>query len=1113
MQTRQTRQRCYRFVLALLIPVTVSLYAGCNSAPPVGGNSSPADDSNTLINDPLGNDGAISGKLFDSQSTRGADTSSAQTIPPEFDTTDTMVSFKDLEGNDLLDENGNPIPPVPLGPDGSFEAQGLPVGTDFTVCGDIGGDGSCDIESCVQIPDDGTNGAGQLGDVRADPLTTIVLAKLREILAELGIDPQDLPVSPAVVVTRVVNAYTNLFDEAGIDDALLLQEIEGLDAQALADIFDGDLPALAQQGVEIVEGNINVTRARDAESLAAAVAEVFLRAGFPVADMPGGADLSALANLDNVETTTPSELYGDNKPFDDLAELPDNLPPDILDQLPPEFLDQIGEGFPDGLPPELLDQLPPEFLELYPDGVPDDLFVAQVNEIRDGDFAEPTIYISTVVEPNRNFVFIDGEGEEGGVPPLPVISDHILVRMAGLHLEGRRISIADLYDLLTSIEDGLGARLVFHADDPNFFGPPLTIFQTADGKGRAININQVMRRIFESGLSDVGADDFDARESQLRNLIREFLGDTLAPEFDRLFDAIVTDRLMAAEELARRIREARAHLPFNPTGPSAFFVVADGDAFRSDMPVSPVTVDADIDPNGIVTSVRHNASGDGMFYLGFGPRTDETGLIELIRRDSGHRIQGARGPVRLSIYDNSLFQAINGAPFADFVSESGSFYPGVNITVFRDEFVPEPAPIGPAPASVEGPNQQIFVLATGIGERGEPVRVDYDRTTGLATYNPGGRYVLQFLPDSEATGAFGLFNEQTGRPAAVEDPDNFFQARPERPEGFEDFFNEVDDFNDYGNFEDPNDFINDVFDPFLGDGQLPPPPPDGDAPPPPDGNVPPPPDGNVPPPPDGEVPPPDGGNEPVPPAQVEEVPGDGSVPNDGAEPPMDGGVPIDPGMILVQADQVVGLTIQPMVFTHVFGTDAPNARYNPEADPYYDDINGNDAQDEGEPTVAHRPTLFNPGDWRSTDIRLYYRRADNNLGVVFDNIDSESQTPATRDGVALVPRNFKPRRNAFRFGRPNTAINLLTAFVPPDFFDGTHDLTRETRVDIFTAIAMVNFVMDQVFNIEAEIDPDGLGPLERRRALVNADIFIVPIGDPFVMLARGFHDRSVPAGE
>ena len=121
----------------------------------------------------------------------------------------------------------------------------------------------------------------------------------------------------------------------------------------------------------------------------------------------------------------------------------------------------------------------------------------------------------------------------------------------------------------------------------------------------------------------------------------------------------------------------------------------------------------------------------------------------------------------------------------------------------------------------------------------------------------------------------------------------------------------------------------------------------------------------------------------------------------------------------------------------------------------------------------------------------------------------DSPTPITLDGVELVPRDYKPRMNAFRFGRPNTAINMLTAFAPPQLYDGTHSLHRETQVDVFMAVAIVNLVMDQVFNVEANIDIDGLGPLPARHMLIDAHMFVAPVGDPFHMLLNGFRERSV----
>ena len=55
-----------------------------------------------------------------------------------------MVSFyisDDVAGDPLLDENGQPLPPVPVDGDGSFESENMPVGVDFTVCVDEGQDG------------------------------------------------------------------------------------------------------------------------------------------------------------------------------------------------------------------------------------------------------------------------------------------------------------------------------------------------------------------------------------------------------------------------------------------------------------------------------------------------------------------------------------------------------------------------------------------------------------------------------------------------------------------------------------------------------------------------------------------------------------------------------------------------------------------------------------------------------------------------------------------------------------------------------------------------------------------------------------------------------------
>ena len=67
---------------------------------------------------------------------------------------------------------------------------------------------------------------------------------------------------------------------------------------------------------------------------------------------------------------------------------------------------------------------------------------------------------------------------------------------------------------------------------------------------------------------------------------------------------------------------------------------------------------------------------------------------------------------------------------------------------------------------------------------------------------PGGRNVLMFVPESEQTGLFALFNEDTGRTAQAEDPIDFFLPPPDVPTDFETIYNEVDDFSDFDTIDD-----------------------------------------------------------------------------------------------------------------------------------------------------------------------------------------------------------------------------------------------------------------------------------------------------------------------
>ncbi|MGB0715098.1 MAG: hypothetical protein ACPGXK_04420 [Phycisphaerae bacterium] len=1088
---QRNARRLLSFATSFALVLSLSVMSGCNVQPTTGDSSgggtstgADTDGQNSLNSDALSFEGSLSGKLVDTQSTRSDTNEAAQELPPSFETDNTCVRFKDLAGENLVDPNGEPIAEVEVQSDGSFNADNLPVGTDFTVCGDIGKDGSCDIESCVNIPADENGTAGTLNDVQVDPLTTIVLAKLRELIDESGIDPAELPVSPATIVARIVDAFENLFEDAGIEQIIELSTI--LEETNRGSLFDELVPAGARTGLEMVEGNLGAAVATDANELTLAVAEVFLRAGFPVADFPGGPDLSTLGTIDGVTTTTPQELFNEFAgEFDEFGG-----EADFLDELPEELLGQLEPFFPDGLPEDLINEDGTLSGDL-PEELPTDLEF--LLEEFAGDFnLEPAnaevIYISDFSEPDRNFPSDDVFEEGDGLPPLPIINDNILNRMAALHLQGRVITLDNLFELLTDVTAGMGLRLTYFVEDPHFGGQPLVVFQTEDGQGKAINIDQMFERVFETERSTSFLDDEETFVTNIRSILADTLSDTLPPSFDQVFNGVAVGRVAGVEDVANHIRGARAHLPFSRTGPSTLFVVADSDGFFDGDNSSAITVDADVDIEGNVSNVSFNSNGQGEFWLGFTHLTETDGIVELIVAETGRPLHSKRGPAFISMFDESLFGDINGNPFFDFVSESGTFYPSVPVTIFAEDFAPE---FIEGDVIEEGPDfhDQVWVLAKNDdgGNEFEPeaIRVDYDPATSTATFNPFGRYLLAFEPDSHETGVFKLFNEQTGRFANFNnDPDVFFEDVIEQPDDFFDFFNEnnleEDGFDDFGVID---EFINEL-PPPNGDDPFNPNQTDGDGPngPNPDGTDP-----------NGGDPNNDGPN--------------GDDPNAGIDDPAPASFVDDAGFIFVDIAEIFGVEIFADDFAMVFGKEVPNPRYNPDGDPYFDDVNGNGVQDQGEPTSDYRPTLFEPNDWRSTDVRVFYRQADGQP-VTIDNVDWESETPQTLDGVELVARNYLPRLNAFRFGRPNTAINMLSAFLPPDFFNGTNVIDGDTEVDIFSAIAMINLVMDQVFNIEGNIDPDGFGPLPRELQVINADPFIVPVDDPFVLIARGFESRT-----
>jgi hypothetical protein len=1073
------------FLFAGVIAAGVLAGASCNPTTTTG----TADD-NTLINEALSFDGNVSGKIVTTQSTRSSTTSAsaAQTIPDDIDADTTRIRFHDLDGNDLESPSGLVLPDVPLNPDGTFDANDLPVGTDFTVCVDTDNDGTCEMESCVNIPADRETGqSGALDGVQVDPLTTMVLAKLRTLMKEANLRPGDLPFSPATLVGRVVDAYEHLFVDSGIDQEIRLSDIEGVIGDELAALFEDLVPGGAKSGMDLVRGNIGLAAADDIQSAALAAAEVFLQAGFPIVDEDGGIDLSSLRDIPGIEEGTEKDLFGGGEPFDD----------EFIDD---EFSDG-GDAFPDSR-------------DEFVDG-PDDILLETASV--DEDF-QRTFYYNPFAEPDRNFS--EERRGDGFVPSLPIINDYVLRQMAELHLAGKKITLGDLHTLLTSLENGMGARITYFVQDPNFFGPPLTVFETADGEGKAVNMEVLFARLFERGFEDVEFDEFDSFEADFRSLLTELLSGTIPPTLDTLAGGFMTDRVGSIEDFATRIRNAAAHIPFSRSGPSDFYVVADGSLFDSGTP-SAITVDVDIDPDGLVRSVTYNPTGDGAYYLSFTEYTAEEGLVGLLVREIGQEVYTPGGRVILDMNDSALFGDINGVAFVDFVSEIGDFLPGVSVVVTSDKFVPEARdfgiddreadspdtdlpnedfiesdlvdidaidvqPVEPeisvAEAPDDGPNDQIYVLATSVSFDAEPVRVDYDFARGIATFNPGGRHLLAFLPDTNETGLFALFNEETGRFAGADDPITFFDAPTDIPDGFDEFFNLVDDFDTLGDID--AELLNELSTlGYLDDL------------------------GNL-----GDI------------GYLEDLgyldaiePVDASTPTDSAPAPTP--AELDPaltdqvfvdGFILISVDMIEGVFIE-STSKFIFGTDVPNLAYDASGDPFFDDLNGNGIEDAGEPTAPYRPVMFDSRDWRSVDLRLFYRRSDNDGAVTFEDVDFASDTPMTIDGVPLVARAYVARLNAFRFGRPNTAINLLTAFLPPNFFDGTHAFDADTELNVFAAVAVLNLMIDQLFNVEADIDVDGLGPIARQSVTIDAELFIAPIDDPFVLILKGFTDLSFEA--
>lgn len=925
--------------------LVLGLSVGCNTGVLPGTDEQQQQEGTLGGAKPLSFQGTLGGAPSTEISTRGESGENARRVPLPTARTivvegqlvpGAVVSFKSIDGEPLLDAEGNPYPDVTVDEDGTFEMEHLPVGVDFLVCVDTDGDGEVDLQHCVLIPKDPDGETGTLDDVNPNPLTTLALAKLKKLLAERGVDISEVTFSPAILINRIVDAYQNLFEEAGIDDSITLDEIADRIEEQLAELFDTLVPSTVRRGMEMAGGNLALAEADSVEDVVRAVAEVLIHAGFPVADDPGGVDLSFLSIIPHVEEAD----------FDD------------LDFGPPREDD-------DG--PEVEQFFGPE-----------------------PDF---TIYLKKVVEVDRNWAKVDAE--DAVAVRLPIIHERVIAFMARGYLEGATVTLGDLYQVLTSAEEGFGARITYFAPTVDEFGNMVggLHFETADGQGVVLNEAELFETIDALGVSD----DFDPEEigddvDPLRDALADFLAGTVAPPLERLFEGIIGP-VESYDTVARRIRTMKAHVPFNISGPSQFFVVATADGF-SGQEAEPVTVDIVFDDEGHVETVTYNEDGQGKYYLGFAPETPVNGQVEFIVRETGKTLRKDNGePLWEEMSNAEIFQPVQlpghaePVPFLEAFSEQGAFYPGAPaLRVPNEGFDPN---LPPDPET-NPPEWEIFVLMTGFGPDAEPVTVTSNGEGGY-TYEPSGagQFYLAFSDRTESEGKFNLVS-QDGR---------FVR-------------------------EDPSDPASNLV--YVGNDDI------------------------------------------------------GSFDLDALR--------------------------EETLF--VYGVNAKNEAYEPERDPYYDDINDNDVWDAGEPTFSWRPILFNPEDWRSTDVERYYRRADNDGFVDPADIDWGSDTPRLMDGTELVPRNLKSRMNAWAFGRPNTTINLIAAFADPGFFNGTVTVDENTELNPFSALAFAHLAFERMHNVEAVIDFDGPGPAPAHEELVEAFMWVLPVGDPVTFLARGLAEAA-----
>jgi hypothetical protein len=670
-----------RFALPLLAGL---LLAGCPDNTPDTGGTGPGD----VSDEALSFGGSISGGVSGTSDTGSSldDLSTAQAINEDLSFLTGAVGWlEDLDGNRLLDANGEPYPDIEFDENGEFELDGLPVGVEIQIRIDVDGDGEPDLSTIINIPAIDEQGeAGELNGVLVDPLTSLTCARVIQDIVDEGLVPGDVETGLAAIIEQVRDAFEHLLEDQGIDVEILIADLLARDV-SLADLFELHVPRAAWLSLNFARGKFQLENADDVEAVLQAVTPILVQGGFVIADFPGGIDFSFLEDVTNVEVLDFAEYFGSGPPgFDDVIESGRGRP----------SIDQSAFDIP-------------------------------------GPGEGPVLYHSTAPEVNRNYVDLNVDGRRFNGP---LFGEDVLIRLAEIYLDDGTLTLGDLYTVLTDPRRGFGLRFTYPGTGP--FGQPVDVYQGPEDEGVELDTRAFIERLDALGLLDPDPDNVEQNAETLRTLLRRFLSPTSPPPLEALFAGILQDPVPSAVEFTQTLRDLRAHLPFSVSGPAQLLVIGATPPPDSE----PVTVDLTLDDKGRIESVQFNEAGNGTHWLGFGPLADDGIKVLFVDVTTGRPLHDFHGRLlQQDIADDDIFQPVDGDSFVDAFSEQSPGLPlAPRLRLQNPEFDPS---VGPDP-SENPPDLPGVVLLVSFEPDAAPVRVTVEED-GSFVYDPDGEwYVL-----------------------------------------------------------------------------------------------------------------------------------------------------------------------------------------------------------------------------------------------------------------------------------------------------------------------------------------------------------------------------------